>query len=275
MIWHLHTLWNDHHESQVTICPPKKLILILLTIFHMWYITLPWPTYFLTGGLYLLIPFTYFLWPPQSPPIWQPSFFLFIYELVLSLLFFRSWMICSICFSISDLLCLVIFSRSIHVVATCFLLDPSMLLQMARFNYYYYTWIMCIFFNHIFFNHSSINGDLGFSPILLLLFSHQVISDSLWPHGLQNYQASLSLTISHSLPRFMSIESVMPSNHPILCCILLLLPSTFPSIRVFSNESALCIRWPKYWSFSLSISPFKEYSGFISFKIDWFDLLAV
>ena len=73
----------------------------------------------------------------------------------------------------------------------------------------------------------------------------------------------------------MSIESMMPSNHLILCYPFLLLPSVFPSIRVFSNESALCIRWPKYWSFSFSISPSKEYSGLISFRIDWFDLLAV
>ena len=75
--------------------------------------------------------------------------------------------------------------------------------------------------------------------------------------------------------RVFSIESVEPSNHLILCHPLLLLPSIFPSIRVFSNESALCIRWPKYWSFSFSISPSKEYSGFISFRIDWFDLPAV
>ena len=73
----------------------------------------------------------------------------------------------------------------------------------------------------------------------------------------------------------MSIESVMPSNHLILCCPLLLLPSVFPSIRVFSNESDLLIRWPKYWSFSFNISPSNEYSGLISFRMDWFDLLAV
>ena len=89
------------------------------------------------------------------------------------------------------------------------------------------------------------------------------------------YQASLSITNSQSLLKFMSIELVMPSNHLILCCPLLLLPSIFPSIRVFSNESVLCIRWPKYWNFSFSIRPSKEYSGLISFKIDWFDLLAV
>ena len=88
-------------------------------------------------------------------------------------------------------------------------------------------------------------------------------------------QASLSFTISWSLLKVMSIESVMPSNHLILCHPLLLLPSIFPNIRVFSSESVLCIRWPKYWSFSFSISPPNEYSGLISFRIDWFDLLAV
>ena len=88
-------------------------------------------------------------------------------------------------------------------------------------------------------------------------------------------QASLSITNSQSLPKSMSIESVMPSNHLILCCPLLLLSSIFPTIRVFSNESVLHIRWPKYWSFSFSISPSNEYSGLIFFRIDWLDLLAV
>ena len=88
-------------------------------------------------------------------------------------------------------------------------------------------------------------------------------------------QASLSITNSRSLFKLMSIESVMPSNHLILCCHLLLLPSVFPSIRVFSNESALCIRWPKYWDFSFSISPSNDYSGLMSFRMDWLDLLAV
>ena len=91
--------------------------------------------------------------------------------------------------------------------------------------------------------------------------------DILRPHG---QQASLSFTISWTLLKLKSIESVMPSNHLILCHFLLLLPSTFPNIRVFSNKSALCIRWPKYWSFSFSISPSLEYSGLISFRIDWF-----
>ena len=88
-------------------------------------------------------------------------------------------------------------------------------------------------------------------------------------------QASLSFTISQSLVKLMSIESVMPSNHLILCCPLLLLPLIFPRIKVFPNELALVIRWPKYWSFSFSISPSSEYSGLISVRIDWFDLLAV
>ena len=87
--------------------------------------------------------------------------------------------------------------------------------------------------------------------------------------------AFLSFTIHQSLLRLMSIESVMPSNHLILCRPLLVLPSIFPTIRDFSNESALHIRWPKYWSLSFSISSFNEYSGLISFRIDWFDLLAV
>ena len=88
-------------------------------------------------------------------------------------------------------------------------------------------------------------------------------------------QASLSITNSRSPPKPMSIESEMPSNHLILGCPLLLLPSIFPSIRVFSNESVLCVRWPNYWSFSFSISLSSEYSGLISFKMDWLDLLAV
>ena len=88
-------------------------------------------------------------------------------------------------------------------------------------------------------------------------------------------QVSLSITNSRSLLKLMSIESVMPPNHLFLCHPLLLLPPVFPSIRVFSNESVLCIRWPKYWSFSFSISPSNEYSGLISFRMDWLDLLAV
>ena len=87
------------------------------------------------------------------------------------------------------------------------------------------------------------------------------------------YQASPFITNSRSLPKLIRIESVMPSNHLILCQPLLLLPSIFPSIKVFSNESLLCIRWPKYWSFSFNISPSNEHPGLISFKMDWLDLV--
>ena len=89
------------------------------------------------------------------------------------------------------------------------------------------------------------------------------------------HHASLSITNSQSIHKLMSIELVMPSNHLILCHPLLLLPSIFPSIRVFSNESVLCSRWPKYWSFSFSITPSNEYTGLISFRMDWMDLLEV
>ena len=104
-------------------------------------------------------------------------------------------------------------------------------------------------------------------------FSHSVVSDSATPWTAA-CQASLSITSSQSLLKLMSIESVMTSNHLILCHSLFLSPSIFPSIRVFSNESVLHIRWPKYWSFSFSISPSDEYSRLISFRIEWFDLLA-
>ena len=104
-------------------------------------------------------------------------------------------------------------------------------------------------------------------------FSCSVVSDSLRSHESQR-QASLSITNSWSSPKLMSMESVMPSSHLILCRPLLLLPSIFPSIRVFSNESALHIRWPKYWSFSFNISPSNKHPGLI-FRMDWLDLLAV
>ena len=110
--------------------------------------------------------------------------------------------------------------------------------------------------------------------MLLLLFSHSVVSDSATPWTAA-HQASLSTTISWSLLKLMSIESVMPSNYLTLCHPLLLPPSIFPSTRIFSNESVLRIRWPKYWSFSFSISPSNDYSGLISFRMDWLDLLAV
>ena len=107
---------------------------------------------------------------------------------------------------------------------------------------------------------------------LVQLFSRIRLFATPWTAALQ---APLTITKSWSLLKLMSIASVMPANHLILCHPLLLLPSIFPSIRVFSNESVLCIRWPKYWTFSFSISPSNEYSGLISFKMDWVDLLAV
>ena len=111
---------------------------------------------------------------------------------------------------------------------------------------------------------------MGFSSVQLL--SRVRLFVNAWTVALQ---ASLSITNSRNLLKLMSIESVMPSNHLIFCRPLLFLPSIFPSIRVFSNESVLHIRWPKYYSFSFSISPSSEYSGLISFRMDWFDLLAV
>ena len=111
-----------------------------------------------------------------------------------------------------------------------------------------------------------------FSISSVQLLSRVWLFATLWTAACQ---ASLSITNSQNLLKLMSIESMMPSNHLILCCPLLFLPSIFPSIRVFSNESALCIRWPKWWSFSFSITPSNEYSGLISFRMDWFDLLAV
>ena len=109
-----------------------------------------------------------------------------------------------------------------------------------------------------------------FSSVQLL--SHVQLFVTPWTAACQ---ASLSITNSQSIPKLMSIELVMPSNHLILCRPLFLLPSIFPSIRVFSNESALHVRWQKYWSFSFNISPSDEHSGLISFRMDWLDLLAV
>ena len=110
--------------------------------------------------------------------------------------------------------------------------------------------------------------------MLSVQFSRSVVSDSAAPWTAAR-QASLSITSSQSSLRLTSIESVMPSNHLILCHPLLLLPSIFPRISAFSNESVLPIKWPKYWTFSFNISPFNEHSGLISFRMDWLDLLAV
>ena len=109
---------------------------------------------------------------------------------------------------------------------------------------------------------------------LSVQFSHSVVSDSATPWT-TGRQTSLTIISSQSLLKLMSIESAIPSKHLILCCPLFLSPSIFPSIRVFLNESVLCIRWAKYWSFCFSISPSNEYSGLTSFRMDWLDLLAV
>ena len=119
-------------------------------------------------------------------------------------------------------------------------------------------------------NSSSYQPSVQFSSVQSL--SHIRLFATPWTAA---RQASLSINHSRSLLKLMSTELVIPSNHLILCHPLLLSPSIFPSIRVFSNESALCIRWPKYWSFSFSNSPSNEYSGLISFRMDWLDLLAV
>ena len=129
---------------------------------------------------------------------------------------------------------------------------------------------------------TSVTGSTFF-PITHILIIHTYISSVQLLSHVQffatpwtaAYQTSLSFAISQNLLKFMSIELVMPSNHLILCHLLLLLPSVFPSIRIFSSESALCTRWPKYWSFSFSLSPSNSYAGLISFRIDWFDPVAV
>ena len=116
-----------------------------------------------------------------------------------------------------------------------------------------------------------VNQSYVYISVVVRLIGHVQLFATRWTAACQ---ASLSLTISRGLLKLMSTESMMPSNHLILCCPILL-PSIFPSIKVFSNESTLHIRWPKYWSFSFSISPSNDYSGLISFRMDWFNLLAV
>ena len=117
---------------------------------------------------------------------------------------------------------------------------------------------------------SSRGSGNGFNSVQLL--SHVRLFATPWTAA---HQACMSITNSQSLLKLISIKLVMPSNHLILCCPLLLLPSIFPSIRVFSSESVLCIKWPEYWSFSFSVSPSSEYSGLISFRMDWLYLLVV
>ena len=153
------------------------------------------------------------------------------------------------------------------------------LLFDTKDGFFHATWLLIVFSG----GKTKIMGIMFFFPwcfevliaiffVVVQLLSHVQLVATSW---ISACLASLSFTISRSLLKLMSIESVMPSNYLILCRPLLLLPSVFLSIRVFSSESVLQIRWPKYWSFSFSISPSNEYSGLISFRIEWFDLLAV
>ena len=135
------------------------------------------------------------------------------------------------------------------------------LLIFCHYLCYYYYFIELLPLPLLFFLLSSVQS-----------LSHVLLFATTWTAA---HQASLAIISSQVLLKLMSIKSVMPFNHLILCCPLLFLPSIFPSIKVFSNESVLHIRWPKYWSFSFSISLSNEYSGLISFRIDWFDLLVV
>ena len=116
---------------------------------------------------------------------------------------------------------------------------------------------------------------LGKASVQFSQFSCSVMSNSLRPHGLQHVRTPCPSPTPRVYSKLISIESVMPSNHLILCQPLFLPPSNFPSVRVFLHESVLRIRWPKYWSFSFSISPSNDYSGLISFRMDWLDLLAI
>ena len=158
--------------------------------------------------------------------------------------------------------------RDIYIDLCTFTSPLLLYLSILNLNNHDFTPIPSIpvcSFSH--FNFSDSEKPLPLLSVSSVQFSHSVMSDSVTPWTAPR-QASLSITNSQSLLKLLSIESVMPSNHLILCRPLLLLPSIFPSIRVFSNESGLCIRRPKYWSFSFSISPSNEYSGLISFRID-------
>ena len=164
------------------------------------------------------------------------------------------------------ILCMVVYICQCHALDLYHLLLPLQCLQVQFLSLCLYSCPANRLINTIFLD-SIYNV---FSSVQLL--SHVWLFATPWTAACQ---ASLSITNSWSPPKPMSIESVMPSNHLILCYPLLLLPSTPPSIRVFSNESALHVRWPKYWSFNFNISPSNEHQGLISFRMDWLDLLAV
>jgi len=211
--------------------------------------------YFIHSSLYLLIPYSYLALPPSLfPPVTTSLFclsvslFLFCYIHLLASFLDSTY---KWYHTIFVSLHLTYFTK--HNT----LPGPSMLLKMQEF--YSLLWLGRVF-PYIFIY-------IGFQ-----LLSHVWLFATPWTAA---HQAPLSSTVYQSLLKFMSIESVVLSSHLIFCCHLLLLPSAFPSLRVFSNESILHIRWPKYWSFSFSISPSNGYSGLISFRIDWFDLFAV
>ena len=152
------------------------------------------------------------------------------------------------------------------------MLPPQTFLTGLSLNYFppFYVSITSQVWRSYYYSHFQVF--IKVQPVVVQLLSPVQVFATPW---ITAHQVFLSYTISWSLLKFISIESVMTSNHLILCCPLLLLPSFFSSIRVFSNESVLRIRWPKYWSFSLNFSPFNEYSGLISFRIDWFDFITV
>ena len=164
---------------------------------------------------------------------------------------------------------------------SCFLLENKLLIQSGQIHFD----LLSLYFRYKYFRYTFLLTIIKLIITILLCsqiwqkynsvqFSQSVVSDFVTPWTAA-CQASLSITNSWSLLQLMSIELVMPSNHLILCRPLLLLPSIFPNIRVFSDELVLHLRWRKYWSFRFSINPSNEYSGLVSFRIDWFDLLAV
>ena len=170
---------------------------------------------------------------------------------------------------VNNLLIMIFFLDHVYTSHLYFVHSQSYLLASGSLRK-----IRAKMYNTLWYFIKKLKMNLKKSLFSSIQFSHSVVSDSAtaWTAA---RQTSLSITNSRSLPKLMSIESVMPSGHLILCCPLLLLPPVPPSIRVFSNESVLHISWPKYWSFSFSISPSSEYSGLISFRIDWLGLLAV
>ena len=228
-------------------CPYEKLFPLLVKEYLLWlvhslgriqlaFVLLYSVAYFIPDSLYLLIPYLYFALPSIPFPTGNYQFVLYICD-------FASFVLYSLVFFFFKLDSTYKWSNIVFVI----------LCLIYTFNLPYFIIIIAI---------SSVQ------------FSRSIMSNSATPWTAA-HQASLSITNSQSLPKLMSIESVMPSNRLILCCPLLLLPSIFPRIRVFSNESAFCISWPKYWTFSFNVSLFNEHPGLISFRMDWLGLLAI